>query len=126
MTELPPELLRDEVTVHSSHRHFHKHVRRSGVVVVDSLDAALKEAGEIVQAGIRPHQVVELGELLIVRDASRGEGDNSEDGKSLRDWVERGNVIFKSVGMGLMDLVTGGDLVRLAREKGVGTTLEEF
>ncbi|PYH64661.1 putative proline utilization protein PrnX-like [Aspergillus vadensis CBS 113365] len=126
MTELPPELLRDEVTVHSSHRHFHKHVRRSGVVVVDSLDAALKEAGEIVQAGIRPHQVVELGELLIVRDASRGEGDNSEDGKSLRDWVERGNVIFKSVGMGLMDLVTGGDLVRLARENGVGTTLEEF
>ncbi|PYI05002.1 proline utilization protein PrnX-like protein [Aspergillus sclerotiicarbonarius CBS 121057] len=124
MTELPPELLRDEVQVHSSHRHFHKHVKRSGVVVVDSLDAALKEAGEIVQAGIRPHQVVELGELLIVREASR-DGD-SEDGKSLRDWVERGNVIFKSVGMGLMDLVTGGDLVRLARETGIGTTLDEF
>ncbi|PYH93907.1 proline utilization protein PrnX-like protein [Aspergillus ellipticus CBS 707.79] len=126
MTELPPDLLRDEVQVSTSHRHFHKHIKRSGVVVVDSLDAALKEAGEIVQAGIKPHQVVELGELLIVREASRGDGDSSDDGKSLRDWVERGNVIFKSVGMGLMDLVTGGDLVRLAREKGVGTTLEEF
>ncbi|PWY82897.1 NAD(P)-binding protein [Aspergillus heteromorphus CBS 117.55] len=125
MTELPPDLLRDEVHISTSHRHFHKHIKRSGVVVVDSLDAALKEAGEIVQAGIKPHQVVELGELLIVKEASRGEA-GGDDGKSLRDWVERGNVIYKSVGMGLMDLVTGGDLVRLAREMGVGTTLEEF
>ncbi|PYH78244.1 proline utilization protein PrnX-like protein [Aspergillus uvarum CBS 121591] len=126
MTELPPDLLRDEVSVHTpGHRHFHKHIKRSGVVVVDSLDAALKEAGEIVQAGIKPHQVVELGELLIVRESSHGDAD-SDDHKSLREWVERGNVIFKSVGMGLMDLVTGGDLIQLAREKNIGTTIAEF
>lgn len=127
MTELHPDILRDEVTVQPHHRHFHKHTRRSGVVVVDSLDAALKEAGEIIQAGIRPKQVVELGELLMVRQATlQSEEDTADEEKSLRDWVERGNVIYKSVGLGLMDLVTGGDLVRLARERNLGTSVEDF
>ncbi|RHZ51086.1 putative proline utilization protein PrnX-like [Aspergillus thermomutatus] len=128
MTELHPDILRDEVNVHHSGRHFHKHIKRSGVVVVDSLEAALKEAGELIQAGIKPNQVVELGELLMVRDASRKDSNNQdgEDTKSLREWVERGNVIYKSVGLGLMDLVTGGDLVQMARARNVGTTVEDF
>lgn len=127
MTELHPEILRDEVTVGTPHRHFHKHTRRSGVVVVDSLDAAFKEAGEIIQADVKAHQVVELGELLMVREASRqASDDDGEEDRKLREWVERGNVIYKSVGLGLMDLVAGGDLVRLARERNLGTTIEEF
>ncbi|KAJ5231758.1 uncharacterized protein N7469_006346 [Penicillium citrinum] len=123
MAEIHPDILRDEVTVSAPHRHFHKHTRRSGVVLVDSLDAAIKEAGEIVQAGIKPKQMVELGELLMVRNATQEAADEQ---KSLREWVERGNVIYKSVGLGLMDLVTGGDLVRLARERKLGTTVEDF
>ncbi|KAJ5807985.1 hypothetical protein N7474_009254 [Penicillium riverlandense] len=127
MAEVHPDILRDEVLVTPPHRHFHKHTKRSGVVVVDSLDAAMKEAGEIIQAGIRPTQVVELGELLMVRQASQAsQEDTADEEKSLREWVERGNVIYKSVGLGLMDLVTGGDLVRLARERNLGTTVDEF
>lgn len=128
MAEVHPDILRDEVNVQPPHRHFHKHTRRSGVVVVDSLDAAMKEAGEIMQAAIKPTQVVELGELLMVRHATRksGEEPSADEEKSLREWVERGNVIYKSVGLGLMDLVTGGDLVRLARERHLGTTVQDF
>lgn len=128
MAEVHPDVLRDEVNVQSPHRSFHKQTRRSGVVVVDSLDAAMKEAGEIIQAGIKPKQVVELGELMMVRHATRqfSEEEAAEEDKSLREWVERGNVIYKSVGLGLMDLVTGGDLVRLARARQLGTTVEEF
>ena len=128
MAELHPDIVRDEVTVHSSHRHWHKHTKRSGVVVVDSLDASLKEAGELIQADVKPHQAIELGELLMVRDSSLQERSKqaTDDSKSLREWLQRGNVIFKSVGLGLMDLVTGGDLVQLARERNLGTTLEEF
>ncbi|EAW08315.1 putative proline utilization protein PrnX-like [Aspergillus clavatus NRRL 1] len=128
MTELHPDILRHEVSVDHSARHFHKHIKRSGVIVVDSLDAALKEAGELIQAGIKPNQVVELGELLMVRDASQKEsGDQEvEDTKSLREWAERGNVIYKSVGLGLMDLVTAGDLIKLARGRKVGTVIEDF
>ncbi|KAJ5656896.1 hypothetical protein N7507_008846 [Penicillium longicatenatum] len=125
MAELHPDILRDEVNVTPPHRHFHKHTRRSGVVVVDSLDAAIKEAGEVIQAGVKPKQLVELGELLMVRHATLNEDGQSED-KGLTEWVEKGNVIFKSVGLGLMDLVTGGDLVRLARERNLGTTVDDF
>ncbi|OGE51731.1 hypothetical protein PENARI_c012G04993 [Penicillium arizonense] len=125
MTEIHPDILRDEVNVQPPHRHFHKHIHRSGVIVVDSLDAAVKEAGEIIQAGIKPNQVVELGELLMVRDATR-QAETVDEEKSLREWSQRGNVIYKSVGLGLMDLVTGGDLVRLARERKLGTTVEDF
>ncbi|GES61507.1 proline utilization protein PrnX-like protein [Aspergillus terreus] len=126
MTELDPEILRAEVNVQPSHRHFHKHVKRSGVVVVDSLDAALKEAGEIIQAEVKPNQVVELGELLMVRQAGQDLGQQDEDSISLREWIQKGNVIYKSVGLGLMDLVTGGDLVQLARQRKIGTTVEDF
>ena len=41
-------------------------------------------------------------------------------------WLCTGNVIYKSVGMGLMDLVVGGDLVKLAKEKGVGIVVDGF
>jgi ornithine cyclodeaminase/alanine dehydrogenase-like protein (mu-crystallin family) len=41
-------------------------------------------------------------------------------------WLSRGNVVYKSVGLGLMDLVVGGDLVKLAREKGIGVMIDEF
>ncbi|CAI7608933.1 unnamed protein product [Penicillium viridicatum] len=125
MAEIHPDILRDEVNVQPAHRHWHKHIHRSGVIVVDSLDAAMKEAGEIIQAGIKPKQVVELGELLMVRDATRDAATVDEE-KSLREWSQRGNVIYKSVGLGLMDLVTGGDLVRLARERKLGTIVEDF
>ncbi|KAJ6190744.1 hypothetical protein N7519_000765 [Penicillium mononematosum] len=117
MAEIHPDILRDEVNLQAAHSHWHKQIHRS--------DAALKEAGEIIQAGIKPKQVVELGELLMVRDATR-EAATVDEEKSLREWAQRGNIIYKSVGLGLMDLVTGGDLVRLARERKLGTTVEDF
>ena len=41
-------------------------------------------------------------------------------------WLSNGNVIYKSVGMGLMDLVVGGEVIKLAREKNIGTTVPNF
>lgn len=41
-------------------------------------------------------------------------------------WLSSGNVIYKSVGMGLMDLVVGGEVIKLARKKNIGTTVREF
>jgi len=50
-----------------------------------------------------------------------GEGE-----KGLIEWLTKGNVIYKSVGLGLMDLVVGAEVVRLGRERGVGTVIPEF
>lgn len=59
MAEIPVELLHQATKSHHDHRHFHKHAPEGGVVVVDTLDGAMKEAGEIIEAGLSPQQLVE-------------------------------------------------------------------
>ncbi|KAI9814637.1 MAG: hypothetical protein M1827_003193 [Pycnora praestabilis] len=131
MCELHPDILRQAVApAHGNHHH--KHARQEGVIVVDSLESCMKEAGEVIQAGLGPEQLVEMGELLMLKKQAMqaiengGGGDKDCAGNSLREWLAKGNVIYKSVGMGLMDLVVGGDLVALASEKGVGTRIDNF
>lgn len=124
MVEMHPDILRQAVAP-DHHHHHHKHADKGGVVVVDSLEACLREAGEVRQAGLAPEQLVEVGELLMVKKASMREiamGGQGEVG--LKRWIEAGNVIYKSVGLGLMDICVGEDLVGLAREKKVGVTTE--
>lgn len=60
MRELPRELLLQATKSHThGHLHYHKHATEGGVIVVDTLDGALKEAGEIIDAGLQPKQLVE-------------------------------------------------------------------
>jgi ornithine cyclodeaminase/alanine dehydrogenase-like protein (mu-crystallin family) len=145
MIELHADIIRQAVAPTHKHHH-HKHAKQGGAIVVDSVEACLKEAGELIQAGLGGREVVELGELVMLKkDAERKrlESQNSfdsagvelggrkgskteEDDGGLRDWLERGNVIYKSVGLGLMDVVVGGDLVRLADSMGVGTRIDRF
>jgi ornithine cyclodeaminase/alanine dehydrogenase-like protein (mu-crystallin family) len=126
MTELHPDILRQAVEPDTGHHH-HKHAKKGGVVIVDSLESCMKEAGEVIQAKLRPDNLVEIGELIMVKRAALKEVELGGDGeKGLVDWLVRGNVIYKSVGMGLMDLVVGGDVVTLARERGFGTTIPDF
>lgn len=201
MIELPIPVLTQAVKTHGS-GHFHRHANEGGVIVVDALDACLKEAGEIIQAGISARQLVELGELVMLENAAEdtygysstdsselasltssfddieiGSGAGKslsavfgpENGKERRSvsrnnsrspsrrgsgifhkrtsskgvsdierksqspgdeamcrWLSRGNVIYKSVGMGLMDLVVGADMITIAKEKGIGVTVPDF
>lgn len=204
MIEVPLEVVRQAVK--ESHRHHHhKHAQEGGVVVVDSLRGCLREAGEVVQAGLEAHQLVELGELVMLESLGLGVGSGSGSGseRDIRDsfddldldsrksigsingsetpptrptplstptrssfsssttlntlssftsfskaskkessksnrkststnddklcrWLRDGNVVYKSVGMGLMDLVVAEAVVGLARRKGVGTVVEGF
>lgn len=60
MRELPDLLLQQATKHHDRHhRHFHKHAEDGGVIIVDTLDGVLKEAGEIISANIGPNQLVE-------------------------------------------------------------------
>ncbi|KAL8729753.1 MAG: hypothetical protein Q9181_004898 [Wetmoreana brouardii] len=126
MIELHPEILRQAVAPDHKHHH-HRHAEKSGVVVVDSLEACMKEAGEVKQAGLTPEQLVEIGELLMVKKASLRDIEMGGEGEvGLKRWLQAGNVIYKSVGLGLMDICVGEDLVMLARERGFGTSVEGF
>ena len=125
MLELHPDILRQAVSPDHKHHH-HRHADKGGVIVVDSLEACLKEAGEVIQAGITAEQLVEVGELLMVKKASMREIEmgTGKGEVGLRDWLMKGNVVYKSVGIGLMDICVGEDLVALAMQKGVGTSVD--
>ncbi|KAK8165351.1 hypothetical protein IWX90DRAFT_428626 [Phyllosticta citrichinensis] len=145
MCEIHPDILRQAVAPQHG-QHFHKHAKEGGAIVVDSVEACLREAGELIQAKLEGHEVVELGELLMLkrRDAeikqSMSDSQSSTDGSGievknnrpgendggLRDWLERGNVIYKAVGLGLMDVVVGANLVTLADQRSVGTRVDKF
>ncbi|KAK3956712.1 hypothetical protein QBC32DRAFT_249947 [Pseudoneurospora amorphoporcata] len=213
MREVPVELIQQAIKVHDQHAagkrtiYHHKHAVEGGVVVVDTLDGALKEAGELIEAGLGPRHLVELGELVmlhriklseetdngssrastdvdtdslsaststltlssppteekdskdtekekrprhsrhlsiqnLVRGTSRSRSRDSRkpDGSAETDtereqskkdkkkkkekegelarWLQKGNVIYKSVGLGLMDLTVGMQLVDFAEHKG--------
>ncbi|EXJ81631.1 hypothetical protein A1O1_07696 [Capronia coronata CBS 617.96] len=127
MCEIHPDVFRRAVEPHWGHRHHHKHAKQGGVIIVDSLESCLKEAGEIIKAKLKPEHLVEVGELMMIKKAASKElelGGPGEQG--LVEWLSRGTVIYKSVGMGLMDLVVADDLIRIARERGVGTTIPDF
>ncbi|KAK5053224.1 hypothetical protein LTR84_002198 [Exophiala bonariae] len=126
MCEVHPDVFKAAVQPDHGHHH-HKHAKQGGVIIVDSLESSLKEAGEIIQAKLKPEHLVEIGELIMIKKAATKEielGGPGEQG--LLDWLIKGNVIYKSVGMGLMDLVVGGDMIRLARERDIGTFIEDF
>ncbi|KAM5377274.1 hypothetical protein ACJZ2D_005093 [Fusarium nematophilum] len=61
----------------------------------------------------------------------KGSSSSSENEKRKKEdhlvrWLRDGTVIYKSVGLGLMDLVVGMHLVEVANEKGIGTHIEGF
>ncbi|KFH47542.1 hypothetical protein ACRE_016150 [Hapsidospora chrysogenum ATCC 11550] len=188
MHELPEELLLQATKPHhgKGHRHFHRHADEGGVVVVDTLEGALTESGEIISAKIGANQLVELGELVMLdrlpaeesednplsqtstdtlldsekpsepsaaessstatspttnsgsrfpslfhkrssssaSDSDKKTKKETEDGRSR--WLRDGTVVYKSVGLGLMDLVVGNHIVKVARAKNIGTQIPGF
>ena len=58
-----------------------------------------------------------------MREIEMGTGPGE---KGLRMWLDGGYVFYKSVGIGLMDICVGEDLVALAMQKGIGTRVEGF
>lgn len=62
------------------------------------------------------------------RSSSQASVDRAKQKRDdhLAMWLTTGNVIYKSVGLGLMDLVVGMDIIKLAKSKGVGSHIENF
>ena len=60
------------------------------------------------------------------KSSSRGDVGKKEKEDHLARWLQGGNVIYKSVGLGLMDLAVGIELIHFAKEKGVGTHVDGF
>ena len=93
-----------------------KTIRLGGSIYVDSVDACLEEAGELIKAGLAADDLIEVGSLY-----SSNEGEN----RSLEHHREA-LTIFKCVGMGLMDLVISQKLLEIAESSNIGTVLSDF
>ncbi|OBT57990.1 hypothetical protein VE04_01996 [Pseudogymnoascus sp. 24MN13] len=122
MIEIPVELFQQAVKPHE-HRHYHKHASEGGVVVVDTLTGCLKEAGEIIQSGLSPNQLVEVGELVMLEGQLAGDSSDDHevdaDGKQIDlDSLRRELSDISSSGEGSMHAVMreGSDLSNVSTE----------
>lgn len=114
MQELDPQLLSAIV---DSGGPFKEQVWQAKVVV-DSTEGCLAEAGELNRAGIGKDGMFEVGALQDMRQKGRQGG--------LDEWLQEGFVVYKSVGVGIMDVAIGSRLLHLAGEKKTGVRLEDF
>ncbi|PIL34380.1 hypothetical protein GSI_03155 [Ganoderma sinense ZZ0214-1] len=99
-------------------------VKRAGRVVVDQKSACLHEAGELIAAGCTETDLVELGQLYdYAGDQNRWtlRGDKTEDIRAAGDIT-----IFKSVGVGVQDVVIACAVVQRAMEEGIGHVIEDY
>ena len=89
-------------------------VRRAKPVVVDSRATALKEAGDLLPAlekgRLHAGELVELGEVIA----------GTRSGRTSAEQI----TLFESQGMAIQDLAVAADLVRRAREAGMGAELD--
>jgi ornithine cyclodeaminase len=90
-------------------------IRRGGKIFVDSEDACLEEAGELIRAGLGPNDLVEVGSLYSTDGDEKAQLEH-----------EKELTVFKCVGMGLMDLVIAQALLEIAENLKVGTVLKNF
>ncbi|KAK1991552.1 shikimate/quinate 5-dehydrogenase [Colletotrichum falcatum] len=122
MKEIDPAFLRAVVdTPLGAFGSAHGGGGRDGVIFVDSREACFLEAGELVEAGIPAEKITEVGELA---DELRRAGE--AEAVLLRDWLGNGLIVYKSVGVGIMDLSLGKAILELAGRHKIGTTLADF
>lgn len=88
-------------------------LKRCRPIVVDSVDAALKEAGDLLplleKGRLNERQLVELGDIILGRHPGRTKPEDV--------------TLFESQGMAIQDLAVAVRLEALARERGLGVEL---
>jgi phosphoribosylformylglycinamidine synthase len=114
MQEIDPELLQAINTLEGP---FAQQVYRASIAV-DSIKGCMDEAGELVSAGVKEEQMLEVGRIDGLREG--------KEGSEVKKWLEEGFVVYKSVGVGVMDIGIGKALMEFAGEKGVGLRLDSF
>jgi ornithine cyclodeaminase/alanine dehydrogenase-like protein (mu-crystallin family) len=115
MQEIDPQLLQT-LTSSASTLPFPTH--KGGVIAVDSIEGCLSEAGELVKAGVSVEQMLEVG--AVSQEKAIG------DAGGLSRWLQEGFVVYKSVGVGIMDLAIGQHLLSVAASRDIGLRIDNF
>ena len=88
-------------------------LKRCSPIVVDSIETALREAGDLLpvleKGRLQARDLLELGDVICGRQAGRSTSDEI--------------TLFESQGMAIQDLALAARLEPLARENGLGVEL---
>lgn len=102
-------------------------INRADTVVVDSIDACVKEAGDLLSADIGRHQMIELGELIEVNSSYVTDGELvCVEGKCRLANATGDVTVFKSVGVGIQDVAIANLIVNYAEEHKIGTRIDNY
>ena len=115
MIELDPALLQHAVDLGSGHG------AGSGLLIADDREGCMKNSGEIIRSGLTQDKILEIGEILNLRDAKA-----EEYSEKLSKDLEEGLVVYKSLGVSMTDLAAGNALLSLARKRGKGISVPDF
>jgi len=124
-------------------------IRRGGVIIVDSKEACLKEAGEIISAGLQSEDMVELGTVLgkqgedlrtvgdvtIFKSVScasysplrrpKPEGVTTQPELCVSDFMLRAHANVQ-VGLGIQDISIASLVLEQADKMGLGTVVDNY
>ncbi|KAI1827755.1 hypothetical protein F4861DRAFT_286419 [Xylaria intraflava] len=89
---------------------------KAGSLLVDDREGVLQHSGEAARSEIGAGSVVEIGEIVSL----------AERDEALLRWMEDGLLVYKSVGVGMMDLAASNAILTIARERGIGTAIPQF
>lgn len=94
-------------------------------LLVDSREACAIEAGELIDAGLGPSQVKEIGECVNLQSGDVRLGTVSCPG--IEEARDHGPItMFKSVGVGLQDVVIACAVVERAEKMEIGTRIPNY
>lgn len=116
MFEFPPSLISPSAPTSLSEP-------RIPTILVDSRGSCLKEAGELIAAGIEEKNLIEIGELCDENGQLRDDESTKDKlGRLRRDPGRRS--LFKCVGVGGMDVAIAGLVVEQAEKLGIGKSID--
>ncbi len=88
-------------------------IRKCGLIAVDTVDAALKEAGDLLplfeKGRLQSRQLVELGDIMVGRRPGRSDAEQI--------------TLFESQGLAVQDLALASRVLALAEARGLGQAL---
>ncbi|WVQ64730.1 uncharacterized protein L199_002897 [Kwoniella botswanensis] len=95
----------------------------SAGVVVDSIEACMREAGELIDSNLTNEDLVEIGQVL---DDSRAEEYKRKVEEKANSIGGNGVVIFKSVGLGIQDVAITNIVLEQAEKMNLGHVVENY
>lgn len=122
MREIDGDLIRRAIPSQQDHR---SDRIPQGLLIVDSRESCLQEAGELIQAGVKGKDIHEIGELITIDRDGEGFGTSVTIEADLAH-RSGGVTIFKSVGVSLQDVAIAAAVKDKAQDIGVGTVIEGY